>query len=282
MLTVNLWDVEFAHSLGEQGFDAASYRIKPLKIQYVRNQMNWDGITLFTNRCLEKVLEVKSTIKVAWMLEARIILPGSYEKLMELEDKFDYIVTFYEDLLQRDSKKYLPYIMGCCRIPDADQKVYPKTKLLSHLVTRQTTTPAHQFRHILANFLKQTDLPVTIFGPNHTPYPTKLDAHKDFMFSIVIMNSSDNFYITEWLIDCLMCGTVPIFYGCPKIQHFFNPSGIIQIHTLEDILTVLPTLSPELYESKRKAIAENLEKAKAFTCPDDMVASILLKNVVKA
>jgi hypothetical protein len=280
MLRVNLWDQEFEHSVKEQGFDAASYRIKPEKIEYVRNQMEWDGITIFTNRCLEKVLTVKSKIKIAWMLEARVILPDTYAKLVELEDKFDYIFTFYEDLLKRDSKKYIPYIMGCYRIPKEQQQVYPKTKLLSHLVTRQTSTPAHQMRHVLANFLKQTDFPITIFGANYTPYPTKLDAHKDFMFSIVIMNSSENFYITEWLIDCLLCGTIPIFYGCPDIQHFFNKDAIIQMKDINSIFEILPRLTPEFYNSKLSAIQENLEKAKRYGCPDDMIAEQLLQRAI--
>ena len=277
MIKVNLWDTEFKHSLTEQGFDAAAYRYKPKKIEYIRNQTDWDGITLFTNNCLDKVLTVNSKVKIAWMIEAKAIFPSSYENLMELEDKFDYIITYYEDLLQRDSKKYLPYLMGCCRIPEEDQKIYEKTKLISHLVTRQMTTKPHQFRHQLASFLEQTHYPVTIFGPNHTPYPTKLDAHKDFMFSIIIMNSSENFFVTEWLIDCFLCGTVPIFYGCPDIGRFFNIDGIIQIKEYSDILDILSSLNAEMYASKREAIAENFEKAKAFQCPDDLVAEVLLK-----
>jgi hypothetical protein len=280
MIRVNLWDTEFRHSLEEQGYDGASYRHKPSKIDYVRNQLQWDGITLFTNNCLDKVVEVSSPIKIAWMIEARAIFPSSYEKLMELEDKFDYIITYYEDLLKRDTKKYLPYVMGCCRIPSEDQKIYPKTKVLSHLVTRQMTTFPHQFRHTLARFFSEGNYPVTIFGPNHTPYPTKLEAHKDFMFSIIIMNSSENFFITEWLIDCFMCGTIPIFYGCPDVGKFFNTEGILQLRDFNDILTILPTLTQELYDSKKEAIAENFEKAKAYICPDDMVADILLKILI--
>lgn len=277
MITVNLWDTEFRHSLAEQNFDAASYRIKPTKIQYVRNKTEWDGITIFTNACLDKVDLVKSKIKIAWMIEARCIFPNSYKDLERLEDKFDYILTYYEDLLKKDEKKYIPYIMGCCRIPPDDQRVYEKTKLLSHLVTRQLTTEAHRFRHGLAEFLKEQNIPVTIFGPNHTPYPTKLEAHKDFMFSIIVMNSSENFFITEWLIDCLACGTIPIFYGCPDIHYFFNKDGIIQMKEFTDILDILPTLTPELYHSKLSAIRENFEKSKAYMCPDDFIAELLLK-----
>jgi hypothetical protein len=277
MIIVNLWDKEFAHTEKQLGFDGAGYNKKPTKIQYVRNQLEWDGITLFTNSCLEKVDEVKSKIKVAWMLEARSINTKSYEVLQKLEDKFDYILTYYEDLLERNPTKYLAYIMGCCRIPEEEQQIYPKTKLLSHLVTNNKTTFAHIFRHTLATFFQVNNLPISIFGERYTPYPTKLEAHKDFMFSIVIMNSSENFFITEWLIDCLLCGTIPIFYGCPKIHFFFNIDGIIQIHNPDDILNILPTLTPQYYESKRAAIVENFHKAKAFQSPDDMIAEVLMK-----
>ncbi|MFM9151546.1 MAG: hypothetical protein ACKOPU_04640 [Candidatus Planktophila sp.] len=277
MITVNLWDSEFSHSLQEQGFDAAAYRIQPKKIRYVRNQKEWEGITLFTNRQLEQVKSVKTTIKVAWMIEARAILPQSYSDLDRLENEFDYVLTYYEDLLQRNPQKYKRFIMGCCRIPEEERKIYAKTKILSHLVTRQYSTEAHRFRHTLADFLTQTSFPVTIFGPNHTPYPTKLDAHKEFMFSIIIMNSSENFFITEWVIDCFLCGTIPIFYGCPAIGNFFNPNGILQVQEFNDLLSILPTLTPELYYSKLAAVYENFETAKAYDCPDDMVADILLK-----
>lgn len=277
MITVNLWDSEFSHSLQEQGFDAASYRVKPTKITYVRNQKEWDGITLFTNRQLNEVHTVNSKIKIAWMIEARAILPQSYLDLDRLENEFDYVITYYEDLLQRNPSKYKRFIMGCCRIPSEERKVYTKTKLLSHLVTKQKTTDAHRFRHHLADFLSQTSFPVTIFGPNHTPYPTKLDAHKDFMFSIIIMNSSENFFITEWVIDCFLCGTIPVFYGCPAIGKFFNPNGIVQFHKFTDIQEILPQLTPELYYSKLAAVYDNFERATAYECPDNLVADILLE-----
>lgn len=277
MITVNLWDSEFAHSLQEQGFDAAAYRVQPKKITYVRNQKEWNGITLFTNRQLEQVKSVKTTIKVAWMIEARAILPQSYEDLDRLENEFDYVITYYEDLLQRNPQKYKRFLMGCCRIPGDERKIYQKTQLLSHLVTRQLSTEAHRFRHQLAHHLTESQAPVTIFGANYTPYPTKLEAHKDFMFSIIIMNSSENFFITEWIIDCFLCGTIPIFYGCPAVGDFFNPDGILQFQHFPEILEILPRLSPELYYSKLAAVYDNFERAKAYDCPDDMVADILLK-----
>jgi hypothetical protein len=275
MLTVNLWDEEFRHTLKNDGMDTASYKILPRKIQYNRDNFNWNGITLFTNRDLDKVDYVNSTTKVAWMVEARSILPQTYSRLVELEDKFDYILTYYEDLLQRNPKKYIKYVTGSTRIMEPDRKIYEKTKLCSLLTSITTITPAHKFRHELANFIKQNNVNITVFGKYYVPFETKLDAHKDFMFSIVVMNSCEKNYFTEYLIDCFMCGTIPIFYGCPNINEYFNTDGILHFTKFEEIVEILPRLSADLYVSKMDAIKDNFERARKYVSTDDMVCDIL-------
>jgi hypothetical protein len=280
MLEVNLWDEEFRHTLKNDGIDTASYLIKPTKIKYNRDNYIWNGISVFTNKDLDLVNQVQSPIKVAWMVEARSILPKTFDCLLELEDKFDYILTWYEDLLERNPKKYKRIVTGSTRIPEPDRKIYEKTKLCSLLVTRQMSTEAHRFRHQLAGLLENTSMGVDIYGPNHLPYPTKLVAHKDYMFSIVIMNSCENFFFTEYLIDCFMCGTIPIFYGCPKLGEFFNMEGILHFTRFEEIFTLLPTITPELYLSKLEAVKDNFQRAQKYISTDDMLADILLKIAV--
>ena len=277
-LKVNLFDNEFAHTKKQLGFDS-SCLIKPTKIEYIRNQMEWDGITIFTNNQLEMVDKVKSKYKVAWMAEARSITPEAYKKLVELEDKFDYIFHCYEDLLKRNPQKHKCWITGSTRIKELDRMIYSKTKLCSHLVARQRSTEAHRFRHYLANFITGNNLPIDIFGPNHRAYPTKLEAHKDYMFSIVVQNSCENFYFTEYLIDCLACGTIPIFYGCPKLSEFFDMNGILHFTEFDQILQIIPTLSKELYESKMESIKKNFELAKKYYSSDDMLAELLMKTI---
>lgn len=278
MLVVNLWDTEFAHTRSVLGFDGNCFQ-KPTKIEYVRNQMEWDGITLFTNNCLHMVTKVKSKYKIAWMCEARPIFPSSFQHLEELESEFDYIFTWYRDLLEKNPQKYKCILVGSTRIPEAERQIHPKTKLCSLLVSKQMTTPAHKFRHILAQFLENYS-GLTIFGPNHTPYPTKVEPHKDFMFSIVIMNSCEDYFFTEYLIDCLLCGSIPIFYGCPSLGKYFNMDGILHFTEFNDVLDLMNTMTPELYYSKLAAIKDNFERAKQYVCTDDMLADILLKIAV--
>ena len=176
-------------------------------------------------------------------------------------------------------KIYLREILKNINVGELDRMIYSKTKLCSHLVARQRSTEAHRFRHYLANFITGNNLPIDIFGPNHRAYPTKLEAHKDYMFSIVVQNSCENFYFTEYLIDCLACGTIPIFYGCPKLSEFFDMNGILHFTEFDQILQIIPTLSKELYESKMESIKKNFELAKKYYSSDDMLAELLMKTI---
>lgn len=278
MLVVNLWDTEFKHTREQLGFDSACFE-KPTKIEYVRDKMEWDGITIFTNSCLDMVTQVKSKYKIAWLVEARSIIPLTYERLIQMEDKFDFILTWYKDLLERNPAKYKCILVGSTRIPVPMRHVHQKTKLCSLLVSKQQTTDAHRFRHILAKHLEDTNY-ITIFGPNHNPYPSKVEPHKDFMFSIVIMNSCEDYFFTEYLIDCLLCGSIPIFYGCPSLGNYFNMDGILHFTEFNDIFDILAKITPEMYYSKLGAVYDNFERAKQYACTDDILADLLLKIAV--
>ena len=50
----------------------------------------------------------------------------------------------------------------------------------------------------------------------------KLDALKDYQFSIAIENTPEDGYFTEKLTDCILTDTTPIYIGCPNIEDYFN------------------------------------------------------------
>jgi hypothetical protein len=53
--------------------------------------------------------------------------------------------------------------------------------------------------------------------------------------------------------------------------------GILHFTEFEQIVQILPTLTPELYFSKMDAIKDNFERAKNYVSTDDMVGEILMK-----
>ena len=91
------------------------------------------------------------------------------------------------------------------------------------------------------------------------------------------MNSTKDSWYTEALIDSFACGCIPIFFGCPNIGDHFNADGIIQFNSLPELSNIIPTLTPELYNSKIEAIKENMEIARNFKTDYDY----LYKNHLK-
>ena len=80
----------------------------------------------------------------------------------------------------------------------------------------------------------------------------------------VIMNSQKDSWYTEALIDSFACGCIPIFFGCKDIGNHFNIDGIIQFDSLPQLAKIIPTLTPELYNSKLEAVKENMEIARKY------------------
>ena len=44
----------------------------------------------------------------------------------------------------------------------------------------------------------------------------------------VIENMREPNYFSEKLVDAVLCSTVPIYWGCPNLDRFVDPDGIIQ------------------------------------------------------
>ena len=81
MSQVNFFDANFSH---------VSYSVLNrtlTKIEYVRNEIQWDCITIFTNEYIFSNLvdEVESPIKIGWFLEPRSVKPQVYESVPLVE-----------------------------------------------------------------------------------------------------------------------------------------------------------------------------------------------------
>jgi hypothetical protein len=121
------------------------------------------------------------------------------------------------------------------------------------------------------------------FAPDHSGRHItngKIFALKDYMFSIVIENSKEDYMFTEKLIDCFLTGTVPIYYGCPSIGKFFNINGIIVIDSLVDLINVLPTINVDVHNKMKPHIEENYKIAqqyKTFVINEQAILDVINK-----
>lgn len=274
MIEVNLFDMEFIHTESMLGYITCSDLLKPKKIKWINGKMEFDGITVFTDRYINYDFDkVKSTIKVFWLLEPRAVRPDGYAKITELEDKFDYILTYDSELLKRN-KKYIKYIVGQSRV--YEPKIYDKKKMFSMIASNKRMTEGHRFRHDISESLSQKHK-IDMWGSGYKSFNSKIDPLSEYYFSISVMNSKIDNFFTEVLIDNFMLGTIPIFWGCPNINEYFDDRGIIRFDTISELDEILSNLTIRDYYDKMEYVKKNLELAKNYVSTDDIIADILQK-----
>jgi hypothetical protein len=91
------------------------------------------------------------------------------------------------------------------------------------------------------------------------------------MFSITVENCQQDYYFSEKLIDTILTGTIPIYWGCPSIGDFFDIDGLIVFNTLDELENILDNISPELYFEKINVIHKNFEIAKKYTLSENWI-----------
>jgi hypothetical protein len=245
--------------------------------------MEFDGITLFTDDFIfdPVVDQVKSRLKIAWLFEPRCF-SNYYDRILEVENKFDHILTYDAELLKR-SPKYLKYIVGQSRVEDKHAKIYPKTKGVSMIASHKTTSEGHRFRHEIIREL-HPKYNFDVWGSGYRPFEDKLEPLKDYQYSICVMNSSSDNFFTEVLLDCFRVGTIPIFWGCPNINEYFTSNGMIEFENIKELDNVLSKIKyvKEKYshydiDDIDYFLKDNFEKVKQYIHTDDYIATILEK-----
>jgi hypothetical protein len=251
----------------------------PKKVNYVWNQKVWDGISVFTDKRLHAVDQVKAPVKVAWLMEPRAYDPSAYNLIIELEDYFHLVLTHDTELLNRDPKKYAYLPADTNIIEDCSIAIHEKSKLTSFIYSQKQFLEGHKMRFSIAQFLNEKNFDVESFGHGCNPIEKKAAALKDYCFSIAVENSSADNYFTDKILDCFVTGTVPIYWGCPNVFDYFNKDGILYFTTLEELEVIMNSLSIEKYKQLEAVIAENFEKAQYYMRLDDIVLDTILSKL---
>lgn len=197
--------------------------------------------------------------------------------LLQNAHKYNLIVTQNEKVLQRipQSRKY---VQGTTWIPE---NVYNNIDLLkkkfciSSVTGKKAFCIGHRFRHALWNLQTKIQVPCVFFRSMHgcpkEPFNTKgcptLNTTKEELFlnfqqSIVIENSQQKNYFTEKLLDCLITKTIPIYWGCPNIDDFFETDGWIILTDANANIAIqkINEIQEFSYEKYLATVEENQKK----------------------
>ena len=269
VMEINIIDNDFRHLDKPNGRYSHVHRKISKKIKYVRDQKNFKGITLFTDDFISSNIhkEINSSKKIGWLMESREINPKPYEYFESFKDNYDYTLTHDPELLKKYPDKTKYYIIGGCWIKDNNYGMYNKTKNISMIYSNKKQIEGHKLRHEVASIFNNE---IDLYGRGtNNPLLQKEEALIDYRYSITIENTKQENYITEKLIDSLVVGTIPVYWGCPNLSKFFNMDGIITFNNIDELKNLIPKLDKNLYNSKINAIKENIELAKQYSITED-------------
>ena len=277
-IVVNIFDDTCQHHVVNDGYFTSTEGRRPKDIQFVIKQMKFDGITLFTDSyILNPIVEqVKSKIKIAWCLESPAVHSIVHNNLHLVADRFDYIFCYREDLIKSHPHKFLPNSPGGSLIKDSNISLYSnlKNKKCSMILSGKRAFPGHILRHQIQRAAgTKSGIDFYGWGSSSGFIPDKIVALKEYMFHVVIENIISPYYFTEKLIDCLVTGCIPIYYGASNIDKYFNTEGFITFSSFEEFLKL--KLTKEDFYKREKAIEENFKLAHNYLSSDDYLASKL-------
>ena len=256
-----LFDTQFA---GQHSCSSIYKSIKPTFFSWAR-EGNHTSSNFYTDSSLNEIYNILGDNNIAWLVESPEVFPESIHFIKQKYHKFDFVLTHQKELLEIDDR-FLFCPVGGCWIKPSQWKLYIKTKPVSLIASAKNVYEGHKLRHnVAATFGEQIDL----FGRGYKTVKHKVDALKDYRYTIVIENCRSDFYFTEKLIDAFACGTVPIYWGCPSIGNFFDERGMIYFDSIGQLPEILSSLSIEDYRRRLKGIEANFFEARKYQIMED-------------
>lgn len=261
-----LADTRFAHTPSELGYDSASL-IPTSRFDWCRDLsgLETNSTLIVTDDMIRNFSNVNCD-KIAWLIEPASIDRQPYLDAFEKQDSYKVIVTHDKEFVKA-VKNGVHFPCGGTWIKPASWKSFDKSKLVSIIASNKKITRGHQLRHDAAHFVDDEHR----YGSAFKKIENKLDALRDYKFSIAIENELVAGFFTEKIIDCLITGTVPIYWGCPEIGEFFDPRGIIRFETLDELQNILKDESylDRFYDERIEIIQANSRKARRYASVDE-------------
>jgi hypothetical protein len=95
---------------------------------------------------------------------------------------------------------------------------------------------------------------------------------------VVIENCREEGYFTEKILDAFRCGSVPVYWGAPDIERYFDPRGMVVCTSESDLREAIGGLTMRDFQSRRDPLEANLQRATRYADAATTVAEVLLTD----
>jgi hypothetical protein len=250
----------------------------PRSFTWVFDRPSSSGIEVYLDYGIHLAFESKKNYKYLWLSESKATAANHYQlvrdNIQKLGNVFRKIFVHDEELLSlNDIFQYVPPASNMPWVKD--RRLHKKNKLASMISSGKTFTEGHRYRNTFMQKQMLANPWIDFYGHNFNHFEVKEDALSEYMFSITMENTAYSNYYTEKVMDCFATGTIPIYYGTPKIGEMFNHDGVIVLADDFD-----PNdLNTELYYSKLDAIKENFDRCVNHKKADDVLFEQIIVDI---
>jgi FkbM family methyltransferase len=221
-----------------------------------------EGCALYYFQDAFSFREIDGGIKVLGMHEPIVVLPNQYTD--DVWNRFDFVLTSLDSLVARGGifeKFYHPAFDAphtSNRVKAIDLSyctpLHKKKKAICMIAgnkSSQVPGELYSLRVAAARwFNEHSDIPFDVFGrpafnqlPNYRgeldPYEKKFEVLSGYRYALCFENIFDPVwskgYLTEKILHCLMCGTVPIYYGCYNVEDYIPADCYIDYRQFDDL-----------------------------------------------
>ncbi|WP_171133269.1 hypothetical protein [Ruegeria sp. HKCCA6707] len=209
-----------------------------------------DHLIMFPNSSVHLKLRRGTRAQISLMMGEPSAIHGKHDRMLRYTwRRFFRVMTFHDVLLKSlPNAVFLPY--GVTMVPDWQELSAEKTRNCSLIASAKRDLEGHQLRHKVIDWARETGADIDIMGRGYTPFEYKSDGLAPYRYSVVIENVRERNYFSEKLTDAILCGTVPIYWGCPNIDDFFDTSGMILCESEAEIQRAIQSTSPQDYATR--------------------------------
>lgn len=214
--------------------------------------------------------------RVSVMMLEPSIIHGKHLKFLRLSwRRFHRILCFNDAALARFPNAVL-FPFGTTWVPEWRTLDTAKTAMCSLIASSKRDSQGHRLRHDIAEWTQTQGLDVALMGRGYRAFGAKSEGLAPYRYSVVIENTREPNYFTEKLVDAVLCDTVPIYWGCPNLDRFFDTDGIIQCRNGDDLKAALSGMSLADYGRRQPQIARLKQAVGAYADIEARAASLLL------
>jgi len=163
--------------------------------------------------------------------------------------RFFRVLTFHDSLLGTIPNA-LFFPLGTTWVPNWKELPLNKTAMCSLIASAKRDSTGHKLRHAVVDWLRAGGGDVEIMGRGYTPFDDKADGLAPYRYSVVIENVQERNYFSEKLLDAVFCNTVPIYWGCPNLEDFVDPTGIIRCNSEAEVKAAIDAMSEADFDSR--------------------------------